>query len=335
MRTDRGRSGGRATLRRIARALPALVLVFALDFLLLHLPGHAVGPDPESTAAFDAEALQRHLRETERRFHLDRPTGERFLIWARAAVRFDFGIAMSDPRPVRSIVAEALGPTLLLQGCALLVMFGLGVPLGVAMARRARRPVDRLLRGGLYGLQAVPDFWLATLLLVFLATGAGVAIFPLERLSGRDHESLALLPALLDRLRHLALPVTALALPGMAVVARQTRAAMLEAIESEPVLALRARGVAERRVVWIYALRSALGPVVVLFGAALPALVGGSVVVERIFNIRGLGLLLWEATTRRDFPILQALLLLVATAVVLGLAVADALAARLDPRVRT
>lgn len=311
---------------RLVRSLPALGLVLLLDFALLHLPGTTIRLDPAATGRFSAEQLEEHVAVTRERFGLDRPLPERFGDWCGDALTLDFGLAMTEPRPVRALIAEGLGATVILQAAALLVMFLPGVAFGVWLALRRRRPDEPLLRGALYALQAIPEFWLATLLLVFLATKAGWELFPLE---GRAPDG----TGFFGQLAHLVLPALALGLPGMAIVARQTRNAMIDALEGAELRALRARGISERRLISVYALRQALVPVVLLFGASLPALVGGSIVVERIFNVPGLGQLLWTATFDRDYPVLQALLLASALAVVIGWALADALVALLDPRV--
>jgi peptide/nickel transport system permease protein len=318
----------RSFFGRVLLSLPALALILILDFALLHLPGVTVALDLEATSTFDAEALAEHVAATEERFGLDRPLPTQFLDWVGQALTLDLGRSMKEPREVRAILAEAFGPSFRLQVGALFLMFGPGVLLGVWLALRRSRPDEQGLRLLLYGLQAVPEFWLATLFFLFLATHAGWPIFPLEGNAGPG-------ASWWEQLHHLVLPVLALGLPGMAVVARQTRNALLDELRGDVGRALRARGISPTRRIGVYAMRRALIPVALLFGAALPGLVGGSIVVERVFNVRGLGLVLWEATFARDYPVLQALLLAAAVAVILGWALADALVAALDPRAQT
>ncbi len=336
-----GIPGGTVTSSRLrlARRPLGFVVVFlgilALNFILIQTGGSDAMRDlmlTESRA--DPEAVEARLAAYRAEHGLDEPLHVRFGTWFGRLLRLDFGRSMSEPKSVGELIAPALNRTLWLQAPAFLLIFLLGVPLGVLLALRARRRDGRLLDATVYALIALPSFWLATLLLVYLATDQGLDLFPLEGLSSVDAESRGPFGRALDRLHHLVLPVTALAVPGIVVVARQTRQGMLEALGSAHVLAARALGLSERRIVWVHALRQALVPVAVLFGLLLPALVGGSVVVERVFNVNGLGSLLVRAVFARDLTLLQALVLIAALVTLLGFVAADLLVGRLAPAAR-
>lgn len=319
--------------KKLGRGVVVLAAILLIDFAILHLPAAFIG-DGEDLLSGRAEASQIAARQEvlRRRFGLDRPVFERFGRWIADVARFDFGDSMVEPRSVRAKIGEALPVTLLLQSCTIVVVFGIGVPLGLFLARRRDRAVDRGARTLLYAFHAVPDFWIATLLLVFLATGTGAALFPLERLASPDAERLGPIARLLDVAWHLVLPVVSLSIAGLAVVARHVRNAAIEALESDWVRAARAQGRRERAIVLGPVLRHVMVPVVTLLGGLLPALVGGSIVVERIFNLRGMGRLVWEATFARDYPVLQAVVLMVAILTLVGYALSDLLAALFDPR---
>jgi len=180
----------------------------------------------------------------------------------------------------------------------------------------------------------VPVFWMATLALLFLAGESGLGLFPLEKLRSPRAAEMGPLARGLDLLHHLALPVTCLVLPGLAVVARHAHAEMRAALASEYARTARASGHRERTIVWRYALRNAMGPVATLLGAQVPALIGGSIVVETIFGIEGMGRLVYQSTFEHDYPVLQAYFLLAATATLAGYALSDGLHAWLLPRTR-
>ncbi|MCB9557626.1 MAG: ABC transporter permease [Deltaproteobacteria bacterium] len=279
-----------------------------------------------------------HQRDYQR-FPVDSPwllrvSETRFGKWIARLIRWDFGFSLRDGRPVTEKIGQALPVTLLLAGLALIVAFGLGVPLGLVAAQREGRWADRLLSGGSLLLYALPTFWVA-MLLVQLFGGLGLLDWlPISGLVSDDLAATASFwQRFLDRLLHLILPVFCMSYALLAAVLRYQRQAVLEVRSALYVRAARARGLSERRVVWGHLLRNALLPTITLFGLYLPYLVGGSVVVERIFNIPGMGLLTFESMLARDYPVLMGLILISAVVVVVGMLIADLLYALADPRV--
>ncbi|MEE9394176.1 MAG: ABC transporter permease [Planctomycetota bacterium] len=319
-------------IKRLAWTLPVLVLILAMDFAVLHLPDTISAFDLNAGTRLEAAEIKSQHEAFRERFRLDEPLIPRFFDWMGSALRFDFGDSMREPRSVREIIGAALPATLWIQTTTLLLMFALGIPLGVFMASRRDANWDRGLRASCYGMQSIPDFWIATILLVFFATRAGWAIFPLEGISDPDAATFGWLSWFADRLHHLVLPVLALALPGLAFIARITRNSLVEELSRDWVTTARAQGISERAILWRFGLKNAMVPVATVFGGVLPGLIGGSVVVERIFNIQGIGQLAFQSTLDRDFPVLQALLLLTAVLTLIGYALSDVLVAALDPR---
>lgn len=312
-------------LGRAAGGVLTLLVVVTLAFALLHLaPGEpaALADDPSLRPA-DRE----RLREA---FGLDRPPLEQYLAYLGHVARGDLGISLSRQRPVAAVLASALGPTLLLAGTALLLAFLLGIFVGTRAASRPGGLADRAVQWLLPALDAVPPFWLGL---------CGILLFAwkLDWLPA-SHMSSAIgtaTPGLLDVARHLVLPALVLALPGSAPVARHHWAAMRRELRSRHVLAARAFGVPEWRVVWLRAGRAALQPLVALLGLALPALVGGAVVVEVVFSWPGLGRVHQQALLARDLPLVLGGLILIATVVVAGGLLADLLSRLVDPRLRS
>lgn len=317
----------RFLVRRLLQVIPTVLGITALTFGIAQLaPGDPLQLDPE--APVSAAAVE-HARA---RAGLDRPLPLQYARWLARVATLDFGTSLVDQRPVRSKLAEALPRTLLLSGLSLLVALLFAVPLGVFAARSPRGLPQRLLGAGLVALYALPTFWVAVLLLLALAGPRSLELFPFQGLhSEAPPPGVA---GLVDLAWHLALPVAVLAYPALAVLTQQVRGAMVEALGQEYVRAARARGSSERSVLYRHALPNALLPLITSVGSLLPHLVGGSVIVERVFGIQGMGLLAFDAISTRDYPTLMAATTLGALATVLSVLAADLLAARADPRVR-
>jgi len=314
--------------RRLLQIPPVLLCILLLVFFLIDAGLHDLSPkDLQPGTSLSAEEIAKRLEDFRAAHRLNDPFPVRFGAWVADALRLDFGDSLREGRPVTEVIRGGLGATLLVQIPALVLAYLVGVPLGVFLALRAGRPPARALNGFLFFLFAVPTFWVATLMVVYLATDAGWPIFPLEGLASRNGTV-----DLFDRAWHLILPVTALSLPLLVWISRLTRDLLLDIRASHWARTLRAVGFSEARIVGRYGLREALGPLAVQLGILLPGLVGGSIVVERIFNLPGLGQVLWNATFSRDFPVLQALVLATALATLGGFLLADTLGRLSSPR---
>jgi len=307
----------RFVLRRAASAPLTLLGVLALVFgLLAAAPG-----DPAAMAAragSRATSLSPEALTAFRRLYgLDRPPLERFGVWIVRAGRLDFGLSLSDGRPVRNRVAGALPATLTLNAAALLLALALGVPTGVGAARRPGGRLDRF--SGTLGdaLYATPSFVLGLVLL--LVFSGWLRVTPLFSDAGG--------------VRGYVLPVVTLALPTAAFLARFVRACVASALADPATAAGRARGEGAAATVR-RALRRSAAPFAAMGAALVPTLVAGSVLVERVFSLPGAGGLLADAVFARDVPTVLALTLLSAGAVVAASLLADVVAALLDPRVR-
>lgn len=318
-------------LRRVAGGAVTLLLVTFLVALLIEVaPGNALTRDAESEGARGLSAAA--IEQLERLYHLDRPLHERYALWLADVVRGDFGRSLSDRRPVIEKIGERLPATLLLNVLALAVMVAIALPAGSAAALHPGGRLDRLAAGGTYLLYAVPVFWAALLLQSLLAVR--LDWLPLAGLStGAGGTPYGNHP-FWDRLAHLVLPVICLAYPGLAYLSRFVRASLLDSAAADAVLAARARGLSPWATVWRHGMRQAAIPMLTLAGFLLPGLVTGSVIVEQVFSIPGLGRLFVEAALGRDVPVLMALTLLSGTATLAGILLADVLYEVADPRVR-
>ena len=315
--------------RRLATGALTLFLVTVLVFVLVHLaPGDALTGEGEGFRRYPPETLA----ELKRIYHLDEPLHRQYLLWLSDVVRGDLGRSFDDRRPVVDKIGERLGVTLTLNGLALTLMLVLAVPLGTAAAFRPHSRLDRYSAFGTYLLYALPVFWGALLLQIVLSVRLGW--LPLSGLTSDGFEFLGPWSRLGDRAAHLVLPVFCLAYGGLAYLSRFVRATLLENSAGEGSRAARARGLSEWAVLCRHGFRQAAIPMLTLAGFLLPSLVGGSVIVESIFAIPGLGRLFVDAAFQRDLPVLMGLTLLSGTATLVGIVAADVTYFLVDPRLR-
>lgn len=314
-------------LLALTRGIAVVFGVVTLTFFLLHLaPGDPVarllGPaaTPEQIAAG---------RTT---LGLDRPLPEQYGGWLGQAIRGDFGTSIAQGRPAARLLGEAWPATALLVLLSIGLSWALGIAIGVVQANTRRPGVDATASTVTVALNAMPGYWLG-LALVMLFTYS-LRWLPAFGAAGVDAEFLGGWDRLLDRLRHLALPLATLTLIGLGANARFTRAAMRELAFAPFLLSARARGLSAGRVAIRHQLRSALVPIVTLLGLSLPAVFSGAVFVEAIFAWPGVGQVLVQAVQARDYPVVMAAAAISAVLVVAGNLVAEALAALVDPRLR-
>lgn len=317
----------RYILRRLLLAIPTLFGIAVVVFLLVHLapgtPGSAGGQSLRHPTGRAAEEMRRL-------YGLDRPLPERFGRWLSRLARFDLGESFVDHRPVSERIREALPHTLLLNGTALLLALAIAIPLGVIAGGRPESALDRVSGAALFALYSLPTFWAALLLQALLAVQ--LRWLPLYGIA--SDSAPGGIAGVLDRLSHLALPATCLTYGTLAFVARLVRSGVVEARASDYVLAARARGASREQALWRHAFRNALVPLITLFGLMLPALLSGSVIVERIFVWPGLGQLYFDSILARDYPVILALSLISAVVTLLATLASDIAAAAADPRVR-
>jgi peptide/nickel transport system permease protein len=317
----------RFLLRRLLHAVALVIGVLTLVFCVVRvMPGDPVHLIAEHQVTAEARELVRE------RLGLDDPLGVQYGRWLAGALRGDLGISLRQQRPVIEIIGEALPNTLLLTICALLVELLTGVAAGVGAARFPERIRTRLVSIGGLVLYSLPSFWLGLLTIMVFARDLGWV--PAAGMHAPDADLMAWPARWADTAHHLVAPVLVLGLGNFVVTARFTRASLARVLASDWVLAARARGVPERRIVWRHGLRAAALPVITWIGFSLPRLVGGAVAVEEVFAWPGLGRVAVQALLARDYPLIVGLTAFVAVVVSLGSLLADLLARWADPRLR-
>ena len=314
---------------RLAHAGVVMLVALTLSFALLHaVPGDALSSDTSQSgrSAESREVLRR-------RRGLDQPLAVQFTGYVARVLRGGLGRSYTTDRPVRDAVAEALARTLLLAGSGLLAAIVLGMTVGILQGWRGDWWISRALGAALSGTYAMPEFVLAILLLSTLAYGTGW--FP----SGGMHDPLVQITGSpsarwLDTARHLVVPALTLALGWGAAVSRQQRAALLDTAGADFVRTARAKGVRERAVLFVHAVRPAMPAVLAIIGLLLPVLAGGAVVVEAVFGWPGMGSLLLRAVSARDVPMVGGAILVTTAAVTLSSVCVDLAVRVCDPRQR-
>lgn len=309
----------------LARLIDLGIILFGVSvivFLMIRLiPGDAIA----IMLGANTEVTPDRMAELRSRIGLDQPMLTQYVRWAGAALRADFGTSLWTGRPVGEEILTHLWPTLQLTFFALLVGAGLAVPAGCLMAQMRGRGADVAMRiAAIVGL-TVPSFWLGIVLILVLA------------LVAPSFASLGYVPFSSDPLgnvQRMTLPTIALALPILANLSRLVRSAMLDSLGQDYVRTARAKGAPERLIVYKHALRNALIPFITSVGIMTGYLLGGAIVVEQVFAIPGLGRLILGAIAERNYPLIQATILVVTAGFVLVNFAVDLLYGLIDPRVR-
>ena len=320
----------RILARRLATGIATLLVVTLLVFLLIQLSAGSPLGAAEDAAGFDRWTPEMQA-QLERLYRLDQPIYRQYLLWLGDAIRGDLGRSTYDRRPVSQKIAERAGITIALNALALALTVLIAVPLGTAAAVRPNSLLDRASAITTYLLYSLPLFWAALLLQVVFSVE--LRWLPSYGLRSLDHALRSPAGRGLDLAAHLILPVLCLTYGGLAYVSRFVRATLLDQ-SGEGHRAARARGLSEWAVVYRHGFRQAAIPMLTLAGFLLPGVVGGSVIVETIFALPGLGELFVLAVFQRDLPVLMGLTLLSGAATLAGIVLADASYAIADPRVR-
>ena len=300
--------------RRVLTSVGVALGVLVFTFSMLHLaPG-----DPVIAMLGRQAATPERIEALRGELGLDRPLPVQFADYLGGVLRGELGTSIQTRRPVADAIAEQLPSTLQLMLAAMLVAVTIGAVVGILSATRAGTRLDRTLTVGSLAAVSVPSFWLALLLILVFAVGLGW--LPAAASSGE--------------LRGLVLPALALGIGEGAILARLIRANLVEQLAGPHIDAARARGLRERRVVGVYALRNAMLPVVTIIGLQFGYLLAGSVVIETIFARQGLGRLAVQAVSAQDFPLAQGIVLVMALTYVAINTLTDLTYVWLDPRVR-
>jgi peptide/nickel transport system permease protein len=301
----------RFAIRRLALALLVLIAVSIAAFSLVNIGGNvAVSLAGEGARSQDLEMIRKQ-------YGLDQPLPVQYGRWLVRTLQGDLGESLFFKKPVVDLVRERLPVTMILGVLAMSFALLLSVPLGILAALRPNSWIDRLALFIAVIGQAMPSFWFALLLIVWF--GVGLRWLPI---SGSD------------TWLHFVMPTIALGYYATPAIMRLVRAGMIEVLESDYIRTARAKGLPARTIVFKHALRNAVIPVVALAAVQLGLVLGGSVVIETVFALHGLGFLAWESINQNDLPVVQAVILLLSSIYIILTLLSDLANAWLDPRLR-
>lgn len=254
--------------------------------------------------------------------------------WLMGLFRLDFGISYMDKRPITDKLLEGLKWSLIINFISIILIYLISIPIGIDSAIHRNSIRDRITTTILFILYSLPNFWVATMLIFFFGGGDYFAWFPAGGVQSLLHSpDWPLWKRLLDWAHHLILPIVCFTYGGFAFLSRQMRVGMLEVLSQDFIRTARAKGLPEKVVIWKHAFRNSLIPIITLFASIFPAMVGGSVILETIFSIPGMGFLSYNAIIARDYPVIVAVFALSGTLTLIGILVADILYAIVDPRI--
>jgi microcin C transport system permease protein len=311
-------------LKRLLLMIPTLFGILLITFVIIQfVPGGPVeqmvsqlqgrdagaageGPSGSSETAYRGRqgVDAKRVEEIKKLYGFDKPAPERFVLMIVQFARFDLGKSFYHSKDVWSLIKEKLPVSITLGLWTFFLVYLISVPLGIAKAVRAGTPFDTATTFVILLGYAIPSFAMGVALLVFFAGGTFVQWFPLRGLTSVNWDEMSRIGKVLDYLWHIALPVTAMVLSGFAMITILTKNSVLEEIRKQYVLTARAKGVAERDVLWKHVFRNAMIPIMTGFPAAfIGAFFSGSLLIETLFSLDGLGLLSYESVIRRDYPV--------------------------------
>ena len=321
-------------IRRLLLMIPTMIGITIVVFAISRMaPGDALslrmGPEGqmrqgESSAVYEA---QRKL------WGLDKPVHIQYLMWVDRLVHLNFGDSIKHHRPVIDLIKERLPITLLLNIVSWVAIYIVAVPLGTLSAMGHKRFSDTAISVVLVMLWSLPSMWVGQMLIGYFCGPTFFNMFPPAGLSSNDADMMAFFPWLGDRIWHLAMPVACLTYGGFAYLTKQVRASMLDTLRMDYIRTARAKGLSNMVVVWRHAFANSMIPVITITATLLPAMFSGSVIIESIFSVPGMGLLAFEAVTTRDYNIVMAVATIAGFLNLMGLLLGDIAYAMVDPRI--
>ena len=319
-----------------------LIGISLISFFIMHL---APGDITSNESSFNPRASEESRQKLREIYNLDKPVIVQYGLWLQRISKLDFGNSFSShQRPVlweekdkngnitKGLIQEALPITLMINLLGILIIFSISIVLGTLASVRQNTWVDRSITLFVFVGFAIPGFWLALLLMYW--TGVVNQWLPISGLHSPGYLNLSATAQFLDLLKHLALPVFISSLSGLAGISLYVRNGMLEVLNQDFITTARAKGINEKRVVFVHALKNAILPLITIVGLSIPGLIGGSVIAESIFAIPGMGKLFYDAVLMRDFPVIMGILTIGSFLTLIGNLLADLGYAWADPRVR-
>jgi len=316
-------------IRRGLSFIPLLLGISIITFVVIHLaPG---GPTDRVTDLNPKASLQAKAKMMEL-YGLDRPLHVQYADWVWRLVRLDFGNSYMDGEAVSTKIARRIPVTLFIAVLSLIFILIITIPLGIIGALMKDSLTDKIITLFVFTGFAMPSFWLALLLMRWF--GVQLHILPISGLTSLDYEYLSFSGKILDLAHHLVLPVFVSAFTGLAAMSRYMRSSMLEVLHQDYITTAWSKGLPGYVVIFKHAFRNALIPIVTLLGLWVGTLLGGSIIIEKLFSIPGIGRLFFDSAMSRDYPVIMGILMMGAILTLIGNFLADLACYWVDPRIR-
>lgn len=314
--------------------IPTIIGITIMVFVISRAaPGDPVSLSMGANGQLDAARAADVRKARMALYGLDKPIPVQYLNWLKRVVKLDFGDSIKHHQPVIKLIAKRLPVTITLNAVSIVLVYLLSIPLGVVTAVRKGKFTDKASSIILFMLWSLPSMWIGQMLIGYFCGPTFKNWFPPAGISSNFAESLPFFPWLADRMWHLVLPVICLSYAELAYLTKQVRAGMLDNLRSDYIRTARAKGLSNTTVVFRHAFRNSIIPVITIMATLLPAMIGGSVIIESIFSIPGMGRLAFEAITTRDYNIVMAVATISGFLDLVGLLLADIAYAIADPRI--
>lgn len=313
--------------------IPLLILATVIAFTIIQLaPG---GPENMILASEDASIDASRIHELREQWGLNDPIPVQYGRWVSNVFRGDFGYSFFQRRPVATIVGDALPNTIRLSVFVIVLSYAIAIPIGIISAVKQYSLFDYFITSVAFIGQAAPNYWIALLLIYFVAMKSG-GVIPTNGIAtpGVNFDTYGWISVIMDRAKYMLMPLTVMVFGSLTALTRYMRSSMLEVLKEDYTRTARAKGLSEKVVIYKHALRNALLPIVTISAGLLNALVGGAVIVETIFSWPGIGRVGFDAVTARDYMVTMAIMLMGAVLSVIGLLLVDIVYVMVDPRIK-
>jgi len=322
-------------IKRLLLLVPTMLGITIITFFIIQLaPGNPVERKLQLEEGIKSQAITKEIvEETKRLYGLDKPIYVRYWIWLKQIATLDFGRSYKDHRPVIDKIAERIPITLTLNIISIVLIYLIAIPIGVYSAVRHGSAGERASTFLLFILYSIPSFWMAMILIFFLGGGEYWNVFPVYGILSPGAEGYPFYEKAVNFLWHIVLPVFCLTYGSLAYLSRFQKGSLLEVLREDYVRTASAKGLPKWRVIIKHALRNALIPIITILAGILPAMIGGSVIIETIFSIPGIGQLGFESVLARDYPMIMAIATISAFLTLIGILIADLVYVLVDPRI--
>ena len=310
-------------LKKIAYLIGMIFLISLISFFAIHLAPNSFLSAGELNPNITKETIE-HLKKI---YGLDRPLWEQYISWVWAMLHLDFGVSFASGKPVIEEIRDRIGVTLGINLVSMVIVFAISFYLGIRSALKEGSLFDNIVRQLSLISFSMPSFYMALLLIIFFSVKLG--LFPIAGLHSLEpKEGIAYY---LDLAWHLVLPIFVVVFVGFGTLTQYIRSLTIDILKSDYIFFAKARGVEEEKIVKYLVIPNLKPPIITMLGLSLPGIIGGSVILESIFSINGMGLLFYQAALARDYPVIMGILIITAFLTLLGNILADLALMRLNP----